>query len=192
MRTWDDAQCRATDREDQKLERITSRERRMRAKKAKWKVEGVPYAYQLQIVVEDIQVPGGFTGYVRNIADQMRIQGCRGQLQRALSLQFTDTARFRAPNSPRFNMHTVLEITYIFSPRALLLRTGPQAQVHAHTMNAFVIFHTPRATAGESEVIIQYPYDTCASACPDVSLSFDDAFVTCCIKSCSFADDLPQ
>jgi hypothetical protein len=59
-------------------------------------------------------------------------------------------------------------------------------------MNVFVIFHTPRATAGESEVIIQYPYDTCASACPDVSLSFDDALVTCCIKSCSFADDPPQ
>ena len=65
----------------------------MSAKKTKLKVEGVPYAYQLQIVVEDIQVPGGFTGYVRNIADQMRIHGCRGQLQRALSLQFTDTAR---------------------------------------------------------------------------------------------------
>jgi hypothetical protein len=63
----------------------------MSAKKTKLKVEGVPYAYQLQIVVEDIQVPGGFTGYVRNIADQMRIQGCRGQLQRALSLQYSQT-----------------------------------------------------------------------------------------------------
>jgi hypothetical protein len=64
--------------------------------------------------------------------------------------------------------------------------------VHAHTMNVFVIFHTPRVTAGESEVIIQYPYDTCASACPDVFLSFDDALVTCCIKSCAFADDPSQ
>lgn len=181
-----------SDRAKQRVKRIIFRERRMRAKKMNFKVKGVLHAYQLQIVVENIQIPGGFTGHVRKIAHQMRIQGCRGQLQRALSLQLTDTARLRAPRLLRFTMHTVLEFTHTFPSRALLFRTGAQAQVHAHTMNVFVIFHTPRVTAGESEVIIQYPYDTCASACPDIFLRFVDALVTCCIKSCSFADDLPE
>jgi len=43
--------------------------------------------YQLQIVVENIQIPGRLAGDVRRIAHQMGAQGCRSQSERALKLQ---------------------------------------------------------------------------------------------------------